>query len=169
MSTRNNRQFLPDSFKFSSKAISKMKKLKVGIVYLYGSYAEKVNRYNSDFDLGVVFQDLAVLKNSLRLYSELYDLFSNELPVTFQKEVDIVFLQRAPISLKFEAINKGKVLFETSPYLRVKFEEEVIRKYLDFAPYLKEYEKVTKEMFNETGAPESPNNGKSTKRDCRRH
>jgi len=73
--------------------------------------------------------------------------FSNEFPVASQREVDIVSLQRASIQLRFEVVNKGRVLFEISPYFRVKFEEEVIRKYLDFAPFLKEYEKVTREMF----------------------
>jgi len=147
MLSKNNRQFSLDNFRFSPKAISKMERLKVGIVYLYGSRVEGVSRPNSDFDLGVVFQDPSVLENSLQVYSEFYDLFSEEFPVTFQREVDIVFLQRASIQLRFEVVNKGKVLFEISPCVRVKFEEEVIRKYLDFAPFLKEYEEVTREMF----------------------
>ena len=147
MLSKNNEKFSLGNFRFSFNAISKMKRLKVGIVYLYGSRVEGISRSNSDFDLGVVFQDPAVLENSLQLHSELYDLFSEEFPVTFQREVDIVFLQRASIQLRFEVVNKGKVLFEISPYFRVKFEEKVIRKYLDFTPFLKEYEKVTMEMF----------------------
>jgi len=147
MPLKNNEKFLLDTFRFSTKAISKMKGLDVGVVYLYGSRAECVSRPKSDFDLGVVFRHLAILENSLQIYSELYDLFSEEFPVTFQREVDIVFLQRASIQLRFEAVNKGKVLFEISPYFRVKFEEEVIRRYLDFIPFLREYERVTREIF----------------------
>ena len=141
-------EFSLDTFGFSPETIFRMKKAKVGIVYLFGSRVEGINTIFSDFDLGVVLQDISCLENGLHLYNELYDIFSEELPLTFSREVDIVFLQQASIQLKFEVINKGRVLFEISPPFRITFEEKITRDYLDCAHFFKEYEKVTKEIFS---------------------
>jgi len=141
-------EFSLDTFRFSPETISKMKKAKVGVVYLFGSRVEGINTVFSDFDLGVVLQGASYLENSLPLYNELYDIFSGELPLTFSREVDIVFLQRASLELKFEVINKGRVLFEISPHFRIIFEEKITRDYLDCVHFFREYEKVTKEIFS---------------------
>ncbi|MHA1664721.1 MAG: hypothetical protein ACTSVW_02685, partial [Candidatus Njordarchaeales archaeon] len=64
-------------------------------------------------------------------------------------EVDIVFLQNSPISLQFEAVVEGKVLYEVSSNFRADYTEEVLRKYLDFEPLLRKLDKTTLEAFSE--------------------
>ncbi len=131
--------------KVSNFTEERLKKYKVGVVYLFGSAVEGVLGKGSDLDFGVVLVEHQPLSKSLKIYNQLFELFSREFEE--DREIDIVFLQRASLSLQFEVINYGRVIFEISPEFRVNFEEEIIRNYLDFAPFLEEYDKVVMETF----------------------
>jgi predicted nucleotidyltransferase len=110
--------------------IDKLKKFKVGVVYLFGSAVEKLDSKLSDIDIGIVFTDPAILKDSLKLYTQLSDIFYESLKP--KREIDVVFLQQASLSLQVNAINKGKILYEISSEFRANYEERVLNEYLDF-------------------------------------
>jgi len=127
--------------------VKKLKELKVGILYLLGSEARGNTTSLSDVDIGIVFTDALILNNSLEIYDKFYHFFVKIYPS--KKEVDIVFLQNSPISLQFEAVVEGKVLYEVSSNFRADYTEEVLREYLDFEPLLRELDKTTLEAFSE--------------------
>jgi len=127
--------------------VKKLRKEKVGILYLFGSEVEGIASSHSDIDLGVVFTETKFLKrakDSLGIYIRLYDFISDVFP---HREVDIVFLQRASLPLQFEAVTKGKILYEVSPYFRARYTERVIKEYVDFKPLLDKMDKATLEAF----------------------
>lgn len=116
----------------------KLEELGVAIVYLFGSSATGLKNKESDIDIGVVLEN-GLLTNKLELYTSLYVLFSKIFP---KKEIDIVFLNEAPLSSQFEAIKYGKVLYEKNTNLRLQFEELTMLKYADFLPIEEEMERV---------------------------
>ena len=132
--------------------INKLKKLRVGIVYLFGSEVRGNTLPLSDVDIGIVFTDISVLKDSLKIYDELYRLFTEVYPL--KREIDIVFLQNSSLPLQFEAAFEGKVLYEVSPDFRADYTEKVLKDYLDFKPLLEELDKITLEAFGEENSPE---------------
>lgn len=114
-----------------------LKDVEIGVVYLFGSQAEGFATPLSDIDLGIVFQSPALVhSNTNELYTKLYSFFTDLFP---SQRVDIVFLQRAGLELRFDAIAHGIVLFESSPDLRFEFEERTTNLYLDFKPLLREF------------------------------
>lgn len=115
----------------------KLKKLNIGLVYLFGSRAEGMAGSSSDFDVGVVFTDPKIIRgNTTEVYNALYDIFSDIFDLSNFKTMDIVFLQRASLELRFDAISHGLVLFEISSDFRADFEERVEMLYRDFKPLL---------------------------------
>ncbi len=121
-------------FKFQTTYIEQLKKLGVVLVYLFGSVAEQLDQPDSDLDLAVLMNAKSAPRNTLDLYADLYDIFTQAFP---EKKLDIVFLQRAPLELRFDVISHGQVLFESDQQLRLNFEEQTMRQYADFKPILR--------------------------------
>ncbi|MCX6089085.1 MAG: nucleotidyltransferase domain-containing protein [Candidatus Atribacteria bacterium] len=112
---------------------NELKKLNISLVYLFGSSVTGTQRENSDIDIGVVFEKPDYLQNSLRIYEELYALFSRVFP---KREVDIVFLERASLPFQFEVITTGKILYSISEKFAFHYKEKIIKEYVDFKPLL---------------------------------
>lgn len=120
--------------------IEKLRTLKVGLVYLFGSYAEGVAGKLSDIDIGIVFTDQTVVYgNTMEIYNSLYDIFCG---IFGTGNLDIVFLERASLELNFDVISRGKVLFEKSPDFRVNFEHKIAMFYADFKPILNTFDRA---------------------------
>lgn len=126
--------------KFSQKQLNQFKKMGIEVIYLFGSYAKGFTTPLSDFDFGIVLSQPEKYKeNTLEIYSKLYEIFSEVLPREYLKrrfkmrehEFDIVFLQFAPISLQFNAIKDGKVLYEKAREKRFQYEEYVMKRQAD--------------------------------------
>ena len=118
----------------------KLEKLGINVIYLFGSQAQNNTSPLSDFDFGIVLEKPEKYKdNTLEIYSELYDIFTEILPKEYlrrrfrmrEHEFDIVFLQFAPISLQFEAIKNGKILYERDREKRLNYEEYVMKRHAD--------------------------------------
>ncbi|MEK9156189.1 MAG: nucleotidyltransferase domain-containing protein [Patescibacteria group bacterium] len=122
--------------KIPQNSIRKLKSLGVGVVYLFGSEAQGTTHFDSDINIGVVFLDPAKLEDTgrrLKLYNELDDIFTEAIPY---RHIDTVLLQTTSLSLQYEAIRPGKVIYETSPEFRGNYEEALTKFYLDFKPLL---------------------------------
>ncbi|TSC68528.1 MAG: DNA polymerase beta domain-containing protein [Parcubacteria group bacterium Gr01-1014_66] len=127
------KQFLPED---------RLRKLGIGIVYLFGSHAEGVAGAASDIDIGVALLRPSALKHTASdLYAELYDLLTDAFDMQNFRDMDIVFLDRAPLELRFDVITHGRVLFESDAQFRLDYEERTAMLYRDFKPLL--------EVFNE--------------------
>jgi len=126
----------------------KLRALKVGLVYLFGSRAEGVAGPSSDFDVGIVFTDPSIARgNTMEIYHALYDIFSDVFDLSNFRNVDIVFMERAPSELRFDVISHGTPLFEISPEFRLNFEERTETLYRDFKPILNECNRVVLEKI----------------------
>ncbi|HOJ93528.1 MAG TPA: nucleotidyltransferase domain-containing protein [Dictyoglomaceae bacterium] len=115
--------------------IPKLKDLKIALLYLFGSSVLGTEREDSDVDIGVVFLDDNILKDSLKVYNALYEILS---PIFPEKELDIVFLDRAPLTLKFEVVTTGRVIYKISEDYDCNYKEKVVKEYIDFKPLLDE-------------------------------
>lgn len=123
--------------------IEKLKNLQVGLVYLFGSYAEGVAGSGSDIDVGVVMTDKVLVKGSItEIYNNLFDIFTDVFDMSNFKTIDIVFLDRAPLELCFDVISHGIVLHKISPEFRMDFEDHTEALYRDFYPILQEFNRA---------------------------
>lgn len=124
-------------FQLTSGQQRRLGMLGVGLVYLFGSYAEKRQQPLSDIDIGVVFLDEAKpQRNTSGIYNQLYDLFTDVFP---GKSIDIVSLVTAGLEIRFDAIAHGQVIYEHSREARFQFEERTTLLYADFKPLLDEF------------------------------
>lgn len=123
----------------------RLKELEVGLVYLFGSYAEGKAGKLSDVDIGIVFIDPKIAKsNTLSIYNELYDIFSD---IFKTGNLDLVLLERASLELNFDAVKYGKVIFEFTPEFRDDFEHRISMLYVDFKPILNNFDKAVLERI----------------------
>jgi len=134
----NNKKMI--KIKFPQKQLNQLKKIGIEIVYLFGSQAEGKTHPLSDFDFGIVFEKPEKYKdNTLDVYSKLYGIFTDVLPKSYlrrrfqmrEHEFDIVFFQFAPLSLQFNAIKGGRVLYEKNEEARFRYQEEVMKRNAD--------------------------------------
>ena len=121
--------------------LEKLRNLGVSLIYLFGSYAEGKEGPLSDIDLAVLFHQESVPgeENIGGAYNALYDILTDLFP---RKNVDIIFLQKTNLELRFDVITHGKILYESSREDRRSFEEKTTLLYADFKPLLK--------LFNQT-------------------
>lgn len=125
----------------TKKDKDRLSDLGVGVVYLFGSAAHGIQTASSDVDIGIVMSDPKMaLGNTMPMYSELFELLG-EL-VKDSNKLDIVFLQRAPLELRFDAIKNGRPLYEATTGFRLDFEESVTKAYCDFRPILREFDEA---------------------------
>lgn len=119
----------------------RLRQLGVAVLYLFGSHAEGLATSASDIDVGVLFSpdSLPLPENKTELYNALYDVFTDVFDMSGFRDIDIVFLDQAPLELQFDVITHGRVLFETDSDIRLDFEERVAALYRDFRPLLNEF------------------------------
>lgn len=125
----------------------KMKELGIIAVYLFGSEAEGATTIRSDIDIGVVLKKPKNLEDTQPLYSAIYSEFSKTFKPTFLRELDIVFLQKASITLQYNAITYGKVIYEEDSIKRAEYEERVANQYLDFKPFFEYFDKIASKRY----------------------
>lgn len=114
--------------------------LGVKIVYLFGSHAEGMASIASDVDIGVVMTDpTTVVQNTNEIYLHLFELFSPY--VECSDQLDIVFLQRAPLELRYDVITHGLPIYSRSEACRLDFEERTTIAYCDFQPLLRQFDR----------------------------
>lgn len=112
-------------------------------IYLFGSQANNTAHHLSDVDFGIVLEKPEQYRNNtMDIYLKLYDIFTDVLPKEYLRrrlqlrkhEVDIVFLQFAPVKLQFEAIQNKKVIYESNKTGRLDYEEYIIKRHCDLQP-----------------------------------
>ena len=80
------------------------------------------------------------------VYDKLYDLLSKK--INKLVNIDIVFLESAPMELQTHVAKYGRVLYQTSLHVFPDYRERVMRKYTDFAPLRKIFQKATLERIS---------------------
>ena len=95
--------------------------------YLFGGLASRVQKPLSDVDIAV-FLDPACLDAETKL--DLIGLLTDTLGTD---EVDLVILNRAPISLVGRILKHKKLLADNQPFQRHQFESLAMREFFDFS------------------------------------
>jgi predicted nucleotidyltransferase len=108
-------------------------------VYLFGSLASGRGRLDSDLDL-------AVISGHDRPSSEKLDILARLAQEGFCN-VDLVFLPKDDIVLQYEAVRMNRIVYRRPEFDSAAFYSLVIRRYLDFLPYLKVQRKAYKERI----------------------
>jgi predicted nucleotidyltransferase len=97
-------------------------------VYLFGSSASGRRHAESDLDLAVVPRHSRILSRKL-------DILADLARIGFC-DVDLVFLNTDDIVLKYEAVRQNQLVYQSKGFDRGSYYSQVVRKYLDFLPYL---------------------------------
>lgn len=121
-----------DTITFSSSEKEALQRLGVIGVVLFGSQARGTAGNASDYDIGV-FRIGHDTDHEKDLYDGLYDMLSCKIGKLVN--VDIVFLDAAPLELQMHVARYGNLLFEAKRGVFATFKETVMIQYADFAPY----------------------------------
>jgi len=97
-------------------------------VYLFGSRANGTAHAESDLDL-------AILPRGPDLRSRKLDILTDLARHGFC-DVDVVFLDAADIVTKYEAVRLNWLVYAAEDFDRGATYSDVVRRYLDFLPYL---------------------------------
>jgi len=111
----------------------------IAAVYLFGSMATGKVHQESDLDLAIVEKDKAIWGKKL-------DILADLIREGFD-HVDLVFLGKADIVLQYEAVRMNRVIYQCRDFDRGEFYSRIVRKYLDFYPYLKVQREAYKERM----------------------
>jgi len=102
------------------------------LLYLFGSYTSGEADKLSDIDIAFLSREKFDLDKTLRLISELQDIFQDE-------AIDLVDLSKAPLSLIHRIIKEGICLYACELRTKIEFESKNETLYYDTAPLRREY------------------------------
>ena len=95
--------------------------------YLFGSYAEGKQTHLSDIDIAVYMKyDKQAFDQKLGILNDLTKILETE-------EIDLVILNKAPISLLRKILANKIILIDKDPHVRHAFESLNMRKGFDFS------------------------------------
>ena len=98
-------------------------------VYVFGSQASGRAGPESDLDLAIIPADRSLKAKNLDILAELARLgYCN---------VDLVFLDEDDLVLAYEAIRQNRLLYAAPSFDRGATYSRIVRKFLDFEPYLR--------------------------------
>jgi uncharacterized protein len=97
-------------------------------VYLFGSTSSGRAHRGSDLDLAVVPGTKELMAKKLEILADLArEGFCN---------VDLIFIDGDDVVLHYEAVRRNKLVYQIPSFERGTTYSNVVRKYLDFYPYL---------------------------------
>jgi len=100
---------------------------KVVFAYLFGGLAKARCGPLSDVDIAVY------LSNGGNTAQEKMEILGNLIELLNTDEIDLVILNTASLPLRAKILEEKKVLVDSSPFLRHKFESLTLREYFDFS------------------------------------
>ncbi|HDO35944.1 MAG TPA: nucleotidyltransferase domain-containing protein [Nitrospirae bacterium] len=92
--------------------------------YLFGGLTRESPSPLSDVDIAIYVKNPESL-NYLNIYTEVTNLLKTD-------ELDLVLLNKAPLSLAGRVLLSRKVLVDKEPFLRHRYESLTLRKFFDF-------------------------------------
>ena len=101
--------------------------------YLFGSSIKSNFSKLSDIDIAVLLKREIDCENYLKIKLDLSVKLS-EILRNLKTEIDIVILNESSITLKYQVIKYGEVIYKLDEKTRVNFETSVVDYYLDTKP-----------------------------------
>ncbi|MFW6230155.1 MAG: type VII toxin-antitoxin system MntA family adenylyltransferase antitoxin [Halanaerobium sp.] len=120
------------------------KREEIIFAYLYGSMARETANRLSDIDIAIYIEKSK--KPASGTFGYRSELIA-ELQSLVKREVDLIILNEISLSLAFNVLKEGKLLFTKSDKRRINFHESIMRRYLDFLPVFKVQEKYLKDKL----------------------
>lgn len=130
---RNNLNLLEIIFAKKDELERVFRERGVILAYIFGSVSKENISSFSDIDIAVLFDDKIDSSSYLDLSLELSFLIK-EILRELKREIDLVVLNTASITLKYQVIKYGKVIYSRDEKTRINFETEVLNYYLDTKP-----------------------------------
>ncbi|EEG77886.1 type VII toxin-antitoxin system MntA family adenylyltransferase antitoxin [Dethiobacter alkaliphilus] len=98
----------------------------IAAAFLFGSYGTQYQTPLSDVDIAILYipGTPVDIKNQLEIMSDLAD-------ITGEEDINVVVLNKAPLTVQFEVLKTGKILVKKELYLE-DFHEYVCKRYADF-------------------------------------
>lgn len=96
--------------------------------YLFGSTARGLDRPDSDIDIAV-YLDPELSHETLEISLNLSQQLSTALGL---RPVEVTTLNDAPLPLRGRAVSERQTIYSRDEPLRVRFESETMRQFLDF-------------------------------------
>ena len=122
---------------YQDEIIALCKENAVGLIYLFGSYAQDTANPTSDIDIAILLSN-----RNRQDYQELRLFFINALMrILHKNDLDVVLLNEASIALRFNIIKNGKLLYVNDEKQRIDFESRAIIDYIETNPLRQEYNK----------------------------
>ena len=103
----------------------------IDFLYLFGSQGRGVAGPLSDIDLAIHLDNSIPPESYFQVSMDLMGEFSQVLQTN---EVDVVILNRAPLSLQYHIVFEGRLLYERHRLKRILFDTKVIDFFLDTEP-----------------------------------
>lgn len=96
----------------------------INTLYLFGSYVD--GSYHEDSDIDLAFLSTGY-ENNID-YGRLYFDLQEEI----NREIDLIDLRKTTLIFAYSIIKDGRVIYDLDEDIRTDFEDDTIRKYLDF-------------------------------------
>ena len=100
----------------------------VALAYLFGSYAHGKVRSSSDIDIAILLE-----RTEEGLYSSYREVMIGIREALGTERFDLLLLNHAPLTLLFEIISQGRLIFCRDEEVLNSFEMDVIRRFQDTA------------------------------------
>jgi len=118
---KNIADLLPEAFEYLRSEED------VLFAYLFGSLS--VGRIGplSDVDIAVyLVEKVSFAEKKLEILGNLVNMLRTD-------EIDLVVLNKAPLTLRMKILENKKIIVDKAPFLRHRYESLTMRKYFDFA------------------------------------
>lgn len=126
--------------KLTDKINKRLKIAGVVTLYLFGSRAIGTENARSDYDFGVLLDDVKKIEkveNKIQLYTTLYDILTDAISNLEDKIIDIIFLDdEVSLELKANVVRNGKVIFCYDDNRRANFEADIMVRFSNFKPVI---------------------------------
>lgn len=95
--------------------------------YLFGGLARGKAKPMSDVDIAVFLDEKASLAEKK------LEIFGNLASILLTDEIDLVVLNKAPLTLRMKILENKKVIVDRAPLIRHRYESLTMRQYFDFS------------------------------------
>ena len=125
--------------------ISKILKKENNILfaYIFGSYARKEAREESDLDIAIFLKNPRIIEKDPKFEVKL----ALKIEKIINKPVDVRVINDKPLTFINQILKHGKVIFSRNENERINFEMKMFSLYSDFHHLMSEYDKKRFERY----------------------
>ncbi|MGB9596272.1 MAG: type VII toxin-antitoxin system MntA family adenylyltransferase antitoxin [Candidatus Poribacteria bacterium] len=111
---------------------------------IFGSMAKGSMNKMSDIDIAVMINPSF---NKSFPFGHQAELITDFIRILKRNDVDVVILNKAPISLKYEILRYGKFIYVRDKQARIKFQVDTINQYEDYKMLYKIHEEAMRKRW----------------------